>query len=355
MQELESNNILVAPLNWGLGHATRCIPIIKALLSENYKPILASDGDALLLLQKEFPTLKCLELPSYNITYSKKGSNFKKKLIKDSPHLLRTIRKEKEAVKEIVNSENIVGIISDNRFGVRHKKIPSVFITHQLKVLSGKTTWLSTKLHQKIISKFNVCWVPDHEDETNLSGDLSHGSFNHIPIKYIGPLSRFNKRETEIVYDLMVLLSGPEPQRTYLEQKLLDVLSSYSGKVLFVRGKFEEQQKKKTTKNISVYNYMTSFQLEDTINQSALVLSRSGYTTIMDLAKLEKRAFFIPTPGQYEQEYLAQLLDSKKIVPFCHQEDFELKMLNDTKGFTSFKNHSTTINLKELFRLFEGK
>lgn len=355
MQELESKNILVAPLNWGLGHATRCIPIIKALLSENYKPILASDGGALLLLQKEFPTLKCLELPSYNITYSKKGSNFKKKLIKDSPHLLRTIRKEKEAVKEIVDSENIVGIISDNRFGVRHKKIPSVFITHQLKVLSGKTTWLSTKLHQKIISKFDVCWVPDHEDEHNLSGDLSHGRFNHIPVKYIGPLSRFSKRETEIIYDLMVLLSGPEPQRTYLEQKLLDALSSYSGKVLFVRGKFEKQQKKKTTKNISIYNYMTSLQLEDAINQSALVLSRSGYTTIMDLAKLEKRAFFIPTPGQYEQEYLAQLLDSKKIIPYCHQEDFELEMLNDTKGFTGFIKDNNSINLKGIFRLFEGE
>ena len=355
MQDLESKNILVAPLNWGLGHATRCIPIIKGLLSESYRPILASDGEALLLLRKEFPTLKCIELPSYNITYSKKGSNFKKKLLKDSPHLLRTIRKEKEVVKEIVDSENIVGIISDNRFGVRHKKIPSVFITHQLKVLSGKTTWLSTKLHQKIISKFDACWVPDHEDEHNLSGDLSHGEFNHIPVKYIGPLSRLNKRETEIVYDLMVLLSGPEPQRTYLEQKLFDALNSYTGKVLFVRGKFGDQQIKETNKNISVYNYMTSFQLEEAINRSALVLSRSGYTTIMDLAKLEKQAFFIPTPGQYEQEYLAQLLDSKKIVPYCRQEDFELEMLNDTNGFSGFVNYNNTMNLKRLFRLFEGE
>ena len=166
--------ILVAPLNWGLGHATRCIPIINALVQEGFVPIIASDGDALSLLRKEFPNLSSIELPSYNITYAKNGKMFKLKLIKDSPRLLKTIKAEKKAISGILEHNDIAGIISDNRLGVRNKNTPSVFITHQLNVLSGTTTWLSTKMHQKFIKKFDACWVPDADGELNLSGKLGH-------------------------------------------------------------------------------------------------------------------------------------------------------------------------------------
>ncbi|MCA0131551.1 glycosyltransferase [Winogradskyella alexanderae] len=352
MDSKTTKKILIAPLNWGLGHATRCIPIVNALIQNKYEPIIASDGEALTLLRKEFPRQKHFELPSYNITYSKKGSNFKRKLIKDSPHLLKTIKNEKKAIKEFVESENISGIISDNRFGVRHKDVPSVFITHQLKVLSGNTTWLSTKLHQKIISKFDECWVPDHGGENNLSGALGHCKFDKINVKYIGPLSRFNNTYHKPTFNLMVLLSGPEPQRTYLENKLLKDLESYTGKVIFVRGKFEAQQQKDVQNNITIYNYMTSGELEDAINKSDLVLSRSGYTTIMDLAKLQKRAFFIPTPGQFEQEYLAKILYAKGITPYSHQDNFKIEMLNTVSDFTGFKTDAFEINYRKLFSLF---
>ena len=148
--------ILVASLNWGLGHATRCIPIINVLIEQGFEPIIASDGVALALLKKEFPNILCLELPSYNITYPKKGKYFKLKLIKNVPKLLRTIKAEEKATKNIVNKFGIKGIISDNRLGVYNKQVSSVFITHQLRVLSGNTTWLSTKIHQKMIKKFDV-------------------------------------------------------------------------------------------------------------------------------------------------------------------------------------------------------
>ena len=148
-------NILVAPLNWGLGHATRCIPIINALLENGFNPILASDGSALALLRKEFPQLTSLELPSYNIEYAKKGENFKWKLIKNSPKTIGAILTEKAQIKKWVVEYDLQGIISDNRLGVYSKKVPSVFITHQLIVLSGKTTWISSKLHQFFIAKFN--------------------------------------------------------------------------------------------------------------------------------------------------------------------------------------------------------
>ena len=344
--------ILVAPLNWGLGHATRCIPIIHALIAADFVPVIASDGAALALLRKEFPNLSSLELPSYNITYTKNGKLFKLKLLKDSPKLLKAIKAEKKAIASIIKHNAIAGIISDNRLGVRSKKVPSVFITHQLNVLSGNTTWLSTKMHQKVIKKFDVCWIPDAKGANNLSGKLGHLETFDTPIKYIGPLSRFTKTETAIKNDLLVLISGPEPQRTLLEKKLFSQLQRYSGKVVFVKGKMEQEQQMEIFKNLTVYNFMTSKLLEKTINESALILSRSGYTTIMDLAKLNKKAFFIPTPGQFEQEYLAQRLSDMSLIPFSKQKHFNIDKLEQTKAFEGLKTLQAEPDFKDLFSLF---
>ncbi|GAA3634180.1 glycosyltransferase [Flavivirga jejuensis] len=345
--------ILVAPLNWGLGHATRSIPIIYELIKYGFEPIIASDGTALTLLQKEFPCLSSIELPSYNVTYAKKGKLFKLKMIKDSPKLLKAIKAEKKTTKSIIETHNIKGIISDNRLGVYSKKVPSVFITHQLNVLTGSTTWLSTKMHQKIIKKFDVCWVPDTIEDINLSGKLGHIMSFDIPLEYIGPLSRFQNKGYKIQNDLMVLLSGPEPQRTFLEEKLFSELKNYTGKVIFVKGIMEKEQTIQIMGNMTVYNFMTSHLLEKTINQSALIISRSGYTTIMDLAKLNKKAFFIPTPGQFEQEYLAKRLTDLKLVPSCKQEDFTLNKLESMSSFKGLKSFDYSVDFKNLFNLFE--
>ena len=344
--------ILVAPLNWGLGHATRCIPIINALIGHGFEPVIASDGNALELLKKEFPTVETFELPSYHINYPKKATRFKLKLIKDSPLLLKTIKKEKNLVAELVESEHISGIISDNRFGVNYKAIPSVYITHQLRVLSGNTTWLSSKWHQKIISKFDECWVPDHEGCKNLSGTLGHNKGYKHPVKYIGPLTRFKKYDLKIKYDLMVLLSGPEPQRSLLEDKLLNDLKHFKGEVIFIKGKIESQQKIKKSDHLMEYNFMTSKELEIAINESDLILSRSGYTTIMDLAQLEKKAFFIPTPGQFEQEYLANKMSREGIAPFVNQNGFDIKMLSYAQNYTGFQAQDYSIDCENLFSLF---
>lgn len=347
--------ILIAPLNWGLGHATRCIPIINALLQHNFIPVLASDGAALSLLRKEFPDLETLELPSYNITYSKKGYFLKFKLLKDSPKIIKTIRQEQNVIKSIVKTHTIDGIISDNRFGVYHKDLPSVFITHQLKVLSGNTTWLSTKLHQKTIKRFDECWVPDNLGQPNLSGRMGHIENPMLNIKYIGPLSRFQKTSSKSAYDIMVLLSGPEPQREILEKKLLEVFKNYKGKVLFVKGVVEDEQTVQESGNLTIYNFMTTDLLEKSLNSSRLIISRSGYTTIMDLAKLGKKAFFIPTPGQFEQGYLAKRMHENNLAPFCKQDDFSLEKLKDIDNFKGLEAFDDAPNFKELFHLFEGK
>ena len=347
--------ILVAPLNWGLGHATRCIPIINALIEHGFEPILASDGIALELLKKEFPELKTLELPEYGITYAKKGKWFKLKIIKDTPKLAKAIKAEKKETKRIVEELKIDGIISDNRLGVYSKNVPSVFMTHQLNVLSGNTTWISTKLHQKFIKKFNECWVPDNAGIPNLTGKLGHVNAFEIPLKYLGPISRFQKRDLKTKYDIMALISGPEPQRTMLEEKLLEELSNYDKPVLFVKGLIQKEQVEEIKGNLTIFNFMTSNQLETALNESELVVSRSGYTTVMDLAKLGKKSFFIPTPGQFEQEYLAKMLEKQKLVPCCNQDEFTLDKLETVNNYEGLSELYYDINYKKLFRLFKGK
>lgn len=347
-----SKTILVAPLNWGLGHATRCIPIIKALQEHNYVPIIASDGAALALLRKEFPYLKFLELPSYQIEYAENAENFKWKLLKNTPKMIDAVWEEKKKVKKWVKKHKIDAIISDNRLGVFSKKIPSVFITHQLNVMTGNTTWITTKIHQFIIDKYHECWVPDIATTPNLSGQLGHIDHVKNKIKHIGPLCRMQKMDLPMKYDLMILLSGPEPQRTMLEEKLIKEIEMFEGHVVFVKGIVENEQKKEQIENVTFYNFMNTKQLEKTFNESGKVLCRSGYTSIMDLAILEKKVFFIPTPGQYEQEYLAKKFKKEGLVPFSKQDKFKLNKLNEIDLYPGLPKIKSTINWTELFQVF---
>ena len=347
-----SKTILVAPLNWGLGHATRCIPIIKALLDNNHIPIIASDGVALDLLKKEFPYLKFLELPSYEIEYAKNRKYFKWKLLKNCPKMIEAILEEKRLVKKWIKKHEIEGIISDNRLGVFNKKIPSVFITHQLNVLTGNTTWLTSLLHQNIIKKFTECWVPDSNGNTNLAGELSHLKKPDFNIKYIGPISRMQCKKVAKKYDLMIILSGPEPQRGMLEEKLKAEIINYNGAILFVKGIIEKEQVKEQIDHVTYYNFMHSRQLEQVLNESDIILCRSGYTSIMDLAKLNKKAFFIPTPGQYEQEYLAKKLKKEALVPFTKQELFTIKDLDEIDNYKGLSEIKSDLNWAEIFKVF---
>jgi uncharacterized protein (TIGR00661 family) len=353
--EKTTKKILVAPLNWGLGHATRCIPIINALIENGFQPILASDGAALALLKKEFPNIVALELPSYQIEYAKNGLFFKWKLLVNSPKMIAAIWNEKRIIKEWVQKYQLSGVISDNRLGVFSKKVPSVFITHQLNVITGNTTWMTSKLHQKIILRFKECWIPDVEETPNLTGKLGHLNNSKLNLKYIGPLSRLNKLEIPIRYQLLVVLSGPEPQRTLLEEILKKEVSRFAGKVVFIKGIIEEQQIVKKIGNTTFYNYMNAAELEKTFNESELVLCRSGYTTVMDLAKLEKKAYFIPTPGQYEQEYLAKKYKREGWVPYSKQEHFVIEKLSQINFYKGLKNLETNIDWKQLFLIFDCK
>lgn len=345
--------IIVAPLNWGLGHATRCIPIIKALTEAGFEPIIASDGQAFSLLKKEFPELTSLNLPSYGITYPKNGRYFIWKLVLMLPKIIHATYKEHDFIQKWIAKTPVSGIISDNRFGVRSPNVPSVYITHQIRVISGRSSRLSTAIHQHIIKKFTVCWIPDIESRPNLSGKLGRIKRNLFPIKYIGILSRFEKKELPTQYPLLVILSGPEPQRSLLEEKLTLELEHYHKPVLFIKGIIEDKQIIDTKNHITYYNFMNTHELENAINQSEIVICRSGYTSIMDLAVLQKKAFFIPTPGQFEQEYLARKMRKNGWAPFCAQDQFTLSKLSRISGYSGLYISYKKPDWKVLFGLFE--
>jgi uncharacterized protein (TIGR00661 family) len=327
--------ILIAPLNWGLGHVTRCIPIIKTLEKLGAEPVLASDGVALHLLRAEFPHLTALELPSYRIRYEK--PNMVWNIGQQLPRILYAIRAEHDETERLVRAHNIRGIVSDNRYGCFSKQVPSVVLTHQLnlQVPSRFIEWSANKLLRIALSKFNEVWVPDAPEEPRLSGVLSQSPQAHDQTRFIGILSRMQRYEQDQEYDVAVVLSGPEPQRTILEQRLIEqAIGMSSLRFIFIQGKTQAKQHYYASDNVEVVSYLTSRELNDVLLASNAVVCRSGYSSIMDLAVLGKKAILIPTPGQTEQEYLANFLSDKNIFVAQNQKDIDLDSGLDTLDYT---------------------
>lgn len=331
-------NVLIAPLDWGLGHATRCIPIIYELQKYPVNIIIAASGAQRALLQIEFPNLEFLNIPAYNIRYGSGRLSSTLKLIFQTPRILKIIKKENQWLASTVFRKKIHAVISDNRYGLYHREIPTVFITHQLQIKSAVASAGETLMRNwqyQFINRFSQCWVPDFEDAANLAGDLSHPKvMPRIPVSYIGALSRFEGKAATAKYQLLVLLSGPEPQRTILEGKLLQQLTEFNKPVLFVRGLpggnkqeyvFDDKIKNYPNRRIQFENHLTAEELNKALLESRLVIARSGYTTVMDIAALQKKSLLIPTPGQTEQEYLAHSLEQKGIACSLPQKDFSLE------------------------------
>ena len=332
-------NVLITPLDWGLGHATRCIPIINELLNRNCNVLIGGCGDSLALLKLEFPRLTFISLPGYRPVYPLSGSMVWN-MLKQLPKFLSAIKREHAVIEQIVKSSKIDVIISDNRYGCWSSAIPSVFITHQTNILLPKEfKWLTRpvrKFNLSLIKRFSMCWIPDYPDGRSLSGKLtSLGNKKHlIRVRYIGSLSRFTLGTTKgILYDVLCILSGPEPQRTEFEKIAVDELVRSGLRYYIVRGVVSEQN----NPTFSGANFLKGSDLQAIIDQSEYVLARSGYSTIMDLAKLGKKAIFVPTPGQTEQEYLAARLRTKAIAFSVAQRDFDMiKAWNSAQSYTGF-------------------
>ena len=320
--------ILVAPLDWGLGHATRCIPIIHALLGENYCVIIAAEGRIKDLLLEEFPTLFFVPLAGYNIRYSRRRWLLPLIMLWQMPRILSVIRREHKWLQEAVKRYAVIAVISDNRYGLYHADIPCFFITHQLQIRTPVSflNHLLQRLNYRFINRYTECWVPDEPVFPGYSGMLAHPqTLPLIPVHYTGILTRFHPSSKENKENhLLVILSGPEPQRSILEDILLEQLKTYKDPVVMVRGLPGKEQEVAVTEHITVYDHLPARQLEEKIKQATFVISRCGYSTVMDLMALKKKAIFIPTPGQTEQEYLSELLSDNQYALCIPQNKFNL-------------------------------
>ena len=327
--------ILVAPLNWGLGHASRCVPLVQGFVDDGHEVILGGDGESLTLLRRHFPKLRYTYLAPLNLRYSK-GSRQVWAMLRALPKLIWWALKDHAMLQAVLREESIDRVISDNRFGLYSKSTECIYVTHQLHIMLPKGwRWAETiasRLHARIYARFNKVWIPDYEEkERSLSGELGHPEMSDIrdqksDVRYIGPLSRFKgysdvRSGHEMVTETAVVLSGLEPQRTLLEQ---EIVSRYAGKdesVLIVQGLMHRPNTRIKRGNITLVPTMSDAELAKALLGAKHIIARSGYSSIMDLNALgllkadgqqpTADIELIPTPGQPEQVYLAHFMAQK--------------------------------------------
>ncbi len=341
-----AKRILFGVLNWGLGHASRSGLLIRRLVSEGFEPVLASDGLALEYLRREFPNLESRELPPYEVRYSK-GSNQWPKLLAALPSLAKAAAKEKALVEYWFEADGFEGVISDNRLGFYHKARPSVYISHQLAPQAGIFTAVAKRLHASYYTNFNEIWVPDTPLST-LSGKLSKAKVGGL--RYIGPLSALKPKEGK-QNKILVVLSGPEPQRSILEADILNQAEALKEDLVVVRGT-NLACDSRYQKSYKIYDFLGAEDLSKLINEAKLVISRSGYSSIMDYYHLGKRALLVPTPGQSEQEYLAKSLMKKGYFHAVAQKDLDLERdIEKSLAYPELEAQPIVL-ADDLFRLF---
>ena len=322
-------------LNWGLGHASRSLPLIRKYLELGYEVISASDGEALFMLRKELPGQKVLQLPGYGIHYSSRYMPFN--MLRYGPGMLKAMKTEHELTKAIVKREKIDCIISDNRYGCYCDDVPSALITHQLQVFTGQKL-LDIYIRRQIrgwCRKFSEIWIPDQEPPDNITGDLSGVDTTPVPKYYLGVISELTCRPSGTFYDAVAVISGPEPQRSNFEELVIRQLSALEGKYAVVCGKPGTNEITRTENNLTIYPYLSRSGISELLDNTEVVISRSGYTTLMDLAHTGHKAILCPTPGQYEQIFLADRLASLNQCVYTRQESLDLsKALIDVKNIT---------------------
>ncbi|MDR2854467.1 MAG: hypothetical protein LBV31_04115 [Prevotellaceae bacterium] len=311
---------LVCPLNWGLGHATRCVPIIKHLIDSGNEVVVVADGFPLEFLKNEFPQLKFEVLPSYKVSYSAQKSQIGA-MMRSLPKIIVGIFNEHRWLRNYLKNNEIDKVISDNRFGLWNKSVHSIYITHQLMVKMSpnlqfleKAVW---RLHRWFITHYDECWIPDSADPIqNLSGDLSHKYRLPSNAKFVGILSRFQLLKDIVPnnsYTTVCVISGIEPQRSIFEDELINTYENYSEKTLIVQGQPQAEIRSKQIGNIRLVSHLNAKDLAACLVGTQQIICRSGYSSIMDLATLNclHKAVFVATSGQTEQEYLEILMKEK--------------------------------------------
>jgi len=331
------NRVLVCPLGWGLGHASRLIPIIKQLQESGHEVIAAGDRLQMQYIASFFPEILTLDFPSFKVKFSK-GSNQTFPFLGIALRLPYHIIKEHYALRRIIKEYGIKQIISDNRYGLWDRGVKSVLITHQLRVMFPKPFRFLEPIGaffvRFIAVKFDECWIPDFQGEENLAGKLSHPSKLPRNVKYIGPLSRFKGIEVpqgHERWDLVGVSSGPSPHREILIEQIANLGRKNNLKTLVVKGNPLEGNEILKVNGVYYAGHLNDYNLATAIKSTKHLICRAGYSTIMDLYALKVNCILVPTPGQTEQEYLTYYLSCKGLFKSCKQSELaniELSIIN---------------------------
>lgn len=329
MENHPAIKVLVCPLNWGLGHATRCVPVIRMLRNKGFRVIIGADGLPLEFLRLEFPDLEYCRFPGFSPSYPRDGKMVLR-MLASVPAFITGIIREHRLLKILAAELGISLVISDNRYGLWHRKIKSILIIHQIMIKTPQRLRVMEPLlyliNRLMISRFDECWIPDLPGDINLSGDLSHKYPLPRNANFIGPLSRFEpaggqKKTGDFV---LALISGPEPQRSTFEDILTKQLADSDIPVIILTGKPGSSEKAHTIGHVTLIPHLPTSEFQDLLHSASTVICRSGYTTLMDLATVGARALFIPTPGQTEQEYLAKYHEQKGHFAYMKQNNLNL-------------------------------
>jgi hypothetical protein len=308
------------------------IPVVRKLMEMNQNLFIASGNEHLNLFREELPGLTYIDFPGFNPVYSRYLPQYIPLLFKTPRLIFHTVR-EHYRLKDILTDYSIDLLISDNRFGLWNRNIKTVYVTHMPLIPFPRPfqflEFIGIHLHRALIRKYSLCFIPDLPGKINLTGRLSHGIKLPDNVRYIGILSRFPvKIQPSPVNPVSykhntVILSGPEPQRSIFRQMVLKLLTDEKILTVILEGKPGKGNDFTRSGNFAFYNHLSSREMQKMILSSEKIITRAGYSTIMELVSLNCSALLVPTPGQPEQEYLAEYLSSKGFFSYCSQISFK--------------------------------
>jgi hypothetical protein len=331
--------ILVCPLDWGLGHAARCIPLIRVLRSLGHEVRIGAAGGGLRLLRAEFPDLEAFEFPGYAVRYARSAAAFLPVMLAQAPRILAGLRAEARLLRRLLAERPCDLVISDGRYGLRAAGAPTIFITHQIRLrVPGRfpgralAEAVLLRLNLATLRRFARVWIPDAPGAGSLAGALASDADRLANAEWIGPLGRFAAGATEAPQgprvDIAAVISGPEPQRSLFEARLRRDLAALKGTRVLVRGlpgTVGPALSAIREGALNEFDHLPGPDLARLFARAGAIIARSGYTTVMELATLGARAaVLVPTPGQSEQEYLARHLERCGAAVRREQEDLEL-------------------------------
>lgn len=326
--------VVLSMLNWGFGHLTRCFPIIRSLIELKKQLLIVCTPAQQEVLARSFDGLIFFNAADDTPRYGKTKATTLLRLSLQAPFQLMKVKRDNKLLERLSQEYDIELIISDNKYGFYHSRIPSVILTHQLNIQTGLGKWadaVANRINRKLLSRFREVWVVDGVGKNSLAGSLSAASDNiDARVKWIGTLNRLQIRAQKGSEKLLIILSGPEPQRTILEELIVHQLPVNHRHITLIRGtkkNFSQQALQKLT-SLQFTNWIDLAglaEIEQLLSQTEWVLGRAGYTSLMEWVTGGWKSIVIPTPGQAEQEYLGYYLMQRGWVFSVEQNNFDLQ------------------------------